>query len=417
MDQSRTPAVVLSGNLGTPSGRLSMNEPALALTRSLGRRGVPVYRFHPDRSLADLRSRYCTQHVPCPNLYDDPEDLVAALVAFAQERPGVTPVLYPASDGAARFIADQQTPLREHFHLTSPSAECIEEVQNKQLLLETAAKVGVPIPDTHFPTDPSELPDIAGSVEYPVVVKPLFSTDWKRSEITDVFGKIKAMKVSSAEELVENCGKLLALSSTFMIQEIVPGPDDNLLTFLGYIDDNGEALAGCVRKKLRQYPPGFGYCCLTESVHDDEIFDLSVRLLNALDYHGIAGVEFKRDPRTGVPKLIEINTRAVRTSGLALGAGVDFPWVAYQDQTRPGSAARSVVADVPVRWWHVRDELAAAGLLMVRGELSPLSWMEGFRGKKLVAGDFAWDDMYPALLSWAQVPRRLFQMIGRSQSR
>lgn len=95
------PAVILSGNTAETSGRRSLNEAALALTRSLGRRGVPVMRFHPDRSLADLRSRYCT-HVPCPNLYDAPSDLVNVLIDFAARSAGI-PVLFPASDGSARL--------------------------------------------------------------------------------------------------------------------------------------------------------------------------------------------------------------------------------------------------------------------------------------------------------------------------
>jgi D-aspartate ligase len=415
MKQPKVPAVILSGNLGTPSGGWSINEPALALTRSLGRKNVPVYRFHPDRSLVDLTSRYCT-HVPCPNLYDDPPALVEKLVQFARAQDNGKPVIFPSSDGSAQFIANNEDALRDHFVLTSPSVACLRKTQNKRRLIETASAMGIPVPETYFPVDPAELSSIGKSVAYPAIIKPLYSPDWKRSAVTEIFGKIKAMEVSEPEALIDSCHKLLSLSSTFMVQEIVAGPDENLLTFLGYIDRKGEALAGCVRKKLRQYPPGFGYCSLTESVHDDEIFELSVKLLQALGYRGIAGVEFKRDARTGSPKLIEINTRAVRTSALAIAAGVDFAWIAYQDCVEPGSAVPALVPKVPVRWIHIRDELAAAGLLMVRRQLSPLAWIRGFWGKSLVAAEFSWDDMWPALLFWAQVPGRLLRLVFRDRT-
>jgi predicted ATP-grasp superfamily ATP-dependent carboligase len=415
MQPSGTPAVVLSGNLGTPVGKWSISEPALAVTRSLGRRNVPVFRFHPDRSLVDLISRYCT-HVPCPNLYEDPDGLVDALTTFARRLNAGAPVLFPASDGAARFIARHEAALGEHYRLTSPTEEHIEKVQNKRYLIEIASSIDVPVPETYFPSEPGELLPIAESVSYPVVIKPLFSTDWKRPEVTKAFGRVKAMQVTEPQDLLDKCRALLALSSTFMVQEIVQGPDDLLLTFLGYIDRDGKPLAGCVRSKLRQFPPDFGYCSLTESVHDDEIFELSVRLLNALEYRGIGCVEFKRDPGTGAPKLIEINTRAVRTSALAIASGVDFPWIAYRDQTEPGSVSPSVVAEVPVRWVHVRDELAAAALLMCRGKLSPIRWIRGFWGKRLVAAEFSWDDVGPALLFWAQVPGRLLNPLFRPRS-
>lgn len=399
------PAVVLSGNLGKAAGKWSINEAALALTRSLGRRGIRVFRFHPDRSLTDLTSRYAT-HVPCPNLYDDPAGLVAALISFAS-KSGTRPVLFPASDGAAQFIADHEEALRDRFRFSSPNATAIAKTQNKRELIELAGRSGVPVPQTYFPTEGSELAGIAERVSYPVIVKPLYSPDWKRAAVTSVFGRVKALEVNEPQQLIEQCDTLISLKSTFMIQEIVSGPDENLITFLGYVGHDGEMLAGCVRKKLRQFPPGFGYVSLTESVDDPEVFDLAMKLLEALDYRGIGCAEFKRDPRDGKPKLIEINTRAVRSSMLAIGAGVDFPWIAYQDCVAPGTVAPVFGGKVPVRWIHLRDEIWAASRLMLKGELSFLGWVKGFFGKPLVVAEFSWDDVRPGLLYWAQTPRKI----------
>lgn len=408
------PAVILSGNLGKPTGKWSMNEPALALTRSLGRRGVRVFRFHPDRSLADLTSRYCT-HVPCPNIYDNRSGLVESLVAFAA-KDGTRPVLFPASDGAAQFIADNEQALRDHFILTSPDAVCISKTQHKRELIEIAGSFGIPVPETYFPTDASELAAIAHRVSYPLIVKPVYSPDWKRPEITSVFGRVKALRVSDQEQLVRMGCILLSLNSVFMIQEIVPGPDENLITFLGYVGHDGQVLAGCVRKKLRQFPPDFGYCCLTESVNDQEVFDLSVKLFRSLDYRGIGCVEFKRDPRDGKPKLIEINTRAVRTSMLAIAAGVDFPWIAYQDCVGRGATEATLHGKVPVRWVHLRDEILAASLLILRGEISFIAWVKGFLNKPIVVAEFSWDDLWPGILFWAQAPRRLATLLFKRKT-
>jgi predicted ATP-grasp superfamily ATP-dependent carboligase len=404
-DKSQVPAVVLSGNLGNRGNNRSMNAIALALTKSLGRQGIPVYRFHPDRSLWDLRSRYC-EYVECPNLYDDPQGLLDALVEFSN-KSGTRPVLFPASDGAAQFVADHEEDLKDHYITTSPDAACISKTQHKRELIEHAAAINIPIPETFFPTSSAKLPGIAKQVSYPMVVKPLYSPDWKRSEVTSVFGQMKALKVFKPEELVEKCSKLMALNSVLMIQEIIDGPDENLITFLGYISRDGQLLAGCVRKKLRQYPPGFGYCCLTESVDDPEVFDLAAKLLKSLDYHGIGCVEFKRDPRDGKPKLIEINTRAVRTSMLAIAAGVDFPYIAYEDCVRPGTVKPSLKGKIPVRWVHLLSELRAAGALIMSGQLSFWQWLKGFMGKQIVIAEFSWDDMVPALLFWSHAIRQL----------
>ncbi len=411
MRTSDIPAVILSGNLGKSNRKRSINEAALALTRSLGRQGVRVFRFHPDRSLTDLSSRYCAS-IRCPNFYEDPAGTLQSLIAFAADS-GVRPVLFPASDGAAQFIADNEQALQDHFVFTSPSALCIAKTQHKRELIEIAGASGVPVPETYFPTDASELVEIAQRLSYPIIVKPVYSPDWKRPEITSVFGKVKAIKIHESGQLVDTCRTLLALKSVIMVQEIVPGPDENLITFLGYFDHDGRVLAGCVRKKLRQFPPGFGYCCLTESVKDQEVFDLSVKLFQTLNYRGIGCVEFKRDPRSGVPKLIEINTRAVRTSMLAIAAGVDFPWIAYQDCTGIGPARPALGGKVPVRWVHLQDEIWAAGRLILSGELSFAEWAKGFLGKPLVVAEFSWDDPWPGLLYWAQAPVQLAKMVRR----
>jgi D-aspartate ligase len=408
---ARAPAVVLSENIRKTSGANSLNEAALALTRSLGRRGVPVYRFHPDRSLSDLKSRYCI-YAPCPNLCDDPQALLAALVRFAKRQP-LRPVLFAASDGSADFIAANEDVLGAYFGLTSPTASCIAKTQNKQALLNMARDAGIDIPETYFPTAAAEIEEISRSISFPAVIKPLYSTAWRSSRVRAVLGQVKALTVENAEELGVVGRKVLSLATPFMVQEVVPGPEENLLTFIGYVGHGGRALAGCVRKKLRQAPADFGYCTLSDTVDNPDIMSLSIKLLGALRYRGIGCVEFKRDPRTGQPKLVEVNTRAVRTSALAIAAGVDFPWIAYQDTVNPGSMKAVLKYKVPVRWIHLYDELKTAGGLMIRNELRLLDWLAGFSGKPLVIAEFSGDDIWPAFHYWCQTPRRLLRAIWR----
>jgi len=136
-----------------------------------------------------------------------------------------------------------------------------------------------------------------------------------------------------------------------------------------------------------------------------------VQLLGALGYRGIGCVEFKRDPRDGKPKLIEINARAVRTSMLAIGADVDFPWIAYRDRVEPGTVSPVVGGRVPVRWVHLRDEIWAASGLILRGKLSPVGWIKGFFGKPIVTAEFSWDDLRPGLVFWAQTPRSIVRRL------
>jgi predicted ATP-grasp superfamily ATP-dependent carboligase len=114
-----------------------------------------------------------------------------------------------------------------------------------------------------------------------------------------------------------------------LIQELIPreGPGYGA-SFL--LDEKGEVRASFVHKRLREYPVTGGASTLRESVRSDDIRDMARALLNALDWFGVAMVEFKVDPRDGTPKLMEINPRFWGSLSLAVEAGVNFPYLLYR---------------------------------------------------------------------------------------
>jgi predicted ATP-grasp superfamily ATP-dependent carboligase len=68
-----------------------------------------------------------------------------------------------------------------------------------------------------------------------------------------------------------------------------------------------------------------------EAVWDDEVVESGTAMLREVRFHGVAQVEFKRDPRNGVLKLIEVNPRLWQWHGLAAECGVDLTCIAYLD--------------------------------------------------------------------------------------
>ena len=116
-----------------------------------------------------------------------------------------------------------------------------------------------------------------------------------------------------------------------MVQELVPGRDDELYTVGSYLSRTGEPLGLFCGRKLRQTPPGIGTCRVGEAVWVEEVVDAALRLLRAFDYHGLSQVEFKRDARDGSFKLMEINPRLWQWHGLAAACGVDLSLIAYDD--------------------------------------------------------------------------------------
>jgi len=93
---------------------------------------------------------------------------------------------------------------------------------------------------------------------------------------------------------------------------------------------NAEPRALFVHKRLREYPLRGGPSTLRESVVRPTVAELGTRLLRALNWYGVAMVEFKVDPRDGVPKLMEVNPKLWGSLSLAIASGVDFPALLYR---------------------------------------------------------------------------------------
>ncbi len=406
----KLPAVVLTGgDQGRAAPGAVMDINALTLTRSLGRHGVPVYRFHDGLSYADLQSRYCT-HVQYPRLHTDQKASAEALIEFAKSC-GCKPILFPAGDLSVEFVSRWSELLDPHYALCIAARDCIETILDKERLYRKAQEIEIAVPQTHWPRSMTELVAVEPRVRFPAVLKPRSSHHWKVDDIRTAIGAVKAIEVQDAGELISAYKRIEHLAPRVMVQEIVPGDDAQLLTFLGYLGRQGQPLAGCVRKKLRQNPARFGYCCLTETVLDSEVMNSALRLLRAVSYRGIVSVEFKRDPRDGILKLIEVNARTARTTGAAIAAGVDLPYIAYLDMSGV-EADPCTTYETGVRWIHVRDDLLAARELMRNGELSLREWVRIFRGR-IVFAEWARDDPRPCLIAWKPLLTRAIRKVGR----
>ena len=78
--------------------------------------------------------------------------------------------------------------------------------------------------------------------------------------------------------------------------------------------------------ETRQMGSGSQYRC--SRTPPSELLTSAEKILNALSWHGVAMVEFKRN-EAGGHWLIEINPRLWGSLAVAIDAGADFPWGLY----------------------------------------------------------------------------------------
>jgi D-aspartate ligase len=288
----------------------------LAAIRSLGRAGVRVLAVDHRPSALGFRSRYAKRFV-CP----DPHADEARFIAFIRALGRI--VVFPTHDEALNSIARHLPEL--DVLAPFPKWDVLEQVQSKRAQLEHALSAGVDVPETRYPGSAEEARAAAQEVGVPVLVKPERPIGFKQRFRRQAFRCESLAEVEDAYGRAEEFGP--------MVQELIPGGDDTLFTVGSYISRDGRPRGVFSGRKLRQTPPGIGTCRVGEAVWVQESVDAALALLRAFGYFGLSQVEFKRDPRDGRFKLMEINPRLWQWHGLASACSVDLPLIAYADLT------------------------------------------------------------------------------------
>ncbi|MFB3041919.1 MAG: ATP-grasp domain-containing protein, partial [Candidatus Poribacteria bacterium] len=92
----------------------------------------------------------------------------------------------------------------------------------------------------------------------------------------------------------------------------------------------GESLFAFQHVRVHEPIMGGGSSYRKSVALDSELLEASTKLLKALNYTGVAMVEFKVNFKTGAWVFIEINARFWGSLPLAVAAGADFPYYLYQ---------------------------------------------------------------------------------------
>jgi D-aspartate ligase len=348
----------------------------LAAIRSLGRAGIPVLAVDHRPSALGFRSRYA-RAVPSPDPGLEPEAFVETL---ARQEPGV---LLPTHDPPLNAVARHRDRLAG-FRFPFPAWDVLARIQDKRGQLEAATAAGVPVPETRHPQSAAEARAAGNELGYPVLVKPSEPVGFKRR-----FGR-QAFRAESDAEVDRAYGDAEEFAP--MVQELIPGGDEELYSLGSYLREDGEALGLFCGRKLLQVPPVIGTCRVGESVWVQDVVDAGLRLLRALGFHGISQVEFKRDTRDGSFKLMEVNPRLWQWHGLAAACGVDLPLIAYRDLA--GEELSAVSMNGERRRWAIS---------LMPGERPAVP-----RGR-YVDAVFARDDLRPGLVLASRVVRGAFR--------
>jgi D-aspartate ligase len=366
----------------------------LGIVRSLGRQGVPVCVIDDERSIAGA-SRFTTHRLHVPDLSS--ADATLEALRAARSRFGLEGwVLYPTRDETVAVLAAHRAELSGHFRVPTPSYACVEQAWDKRRTYRLAEQLSIPVPRTWYPTDETDLAQVDTSV--PLVVKPaikehfFYATGVKGWRVTSRSGLLEAFRRGTS--VVGNAGELL-------VQEMIPGGGARQHSYCAFFKD-GAPLASMTVVRRRQHPSDLGRSTtFAETIDEPALTKPSLRFLAEIGYYGLAELEYKLDPRDGLLKLLDVNARTWGYHSLGPAAGVDFPFLLFQDQV--GEPIPPVRARPGVRWVRLTTDVPNAVRDLRRGALDLREYVSSLRGVDTEAV-FSRHDPLPGLYEFALLP-------------
>lgn len=382
-----TPVVVLNGQLG-----------ALAIMRSLGPLGIPLYVVSNNYSDPAMRSRYCRERFALRFEEERPEPYLELLLALGK-RLGGRSILIPTSDVTAQFVADHADVLRPHFRFQENSSELVSRLSSKREMFQLALNHRVPTPHTVFPRNLEDVLAYAQTGTFPIMLKGIHGSRLQARAHKPM------VIVNSPDELLDAYRRMEdPLSPNLMIQELIPGADDQVYIFNGYFNDRSECLVGFTGFKVRQYPVHIGCASLGECRQVDEVARLTVDFMRAIGYRGILDIGYRLDPRDGSYKVLDINPRVGQAFRLFVAENDhDVVKALYLDFT--GQEQPPVVAREGRRWAIEDFDLVSSLKYYQEGSLGAQAWARSFRGLEEVAW-FNWHDPAPVLEMFNRLARQ-----------
>jgi protein-tyrosine-phosphatase/predicted ATP-grasp superfamily ATP-dependent carboligase len=290
----------------------------VAIARSLHRLGIPV-------TFADMGgpgnapgSRAIRDSVRLPNYRNMPAEFIEQLTELIQV--GRYDTLLPCSDAGLVAVSDHYARLAALLYVGCPEPHIVKRVLDKDQTIEAAKACGLRVPVTYDAPDLTTLEKLRNRLRFPLIAKPRSKEDERRhtfkSKYFISFQNLRDAFLTEPEFGTQN-----------LLQEYCVGEGVGIEVLL----HEGAPVALFQHRRLKELPisGGGSVVCLSEPLNP-ELADSAVRLLQRLEWRGVAMVEFRYDRGARQATLMEVNGRYWGSLPLAIRAGVDFPLYEWQ---------------------------------------------------------------------------------------
>lgn len=233
--------------------------------------------------------------------------------------------IMPISEGYHNALIKMRPQLEPDVHVFSPSRDAFDKATDKDFMQSLCRELGVPV--ARGMRFDQLMADGAGdALRLPVVLRT------RRQNIRG--GKKAAWKAAYAEtpaQLSQLHEEVREYADNVIVQEYHPGVEDHVQILMhdgrafmvgDYIGEHHMPLAG-------------GVTVQRVSCHHEDLVKDAEKLLQAIGFQGVAGVQFHYDPATDQYIFLEINPRFSGGLPTVIMAGFEAPFLLWQSHFEP----------------------------------------------------------------------------------
>lgn len=349
------------------------NRVGYTILKSLHQKGLKVWAADTSKRNICSMSKFCTGNFTYPDPFTEEDAFIQVLKdKVAELRPRV---LMPTHDESV-VIMRHRDEFPADLIIPYEGEEKLLLLANKAESTELARKAGVPVPEVYKSIDEVK--------SYPVVFKTVIGNSAK-----GVFFP------KDREELVKLMDK--HKDEETLLEEWIGGTDYSVdcVRWDGFCKTS-------VYHALVTKTDGGGTTTQREIVYMPQLEAAALKLMDAVDFHGVCGLDFRYDAENN--KIAYIETNARFTGGLAtpVAAGFDIPWIVYKLATE-GKYTEPINVRIGTRTkWILGDIITLVGrILKFKWNLSELRRVFSFSGfdayddfckddKRAILGEFSY---------------------------
>jgi len=375
----------------------------LWVVRSLGRGGLTVYTVcHSERALP-AHSRYSSG---AWRLESRPWE--AGFVEEVQQLAAKREVgaIMTVSEAYHKALIRCRDRFEPNVHIFSPPAEAFEKAMDKDYMYRLALQLDVPVARGTTLDEFMAQTGSGRSLRFPLVLRT------RNQNASDETAPWKAAYAENAGDLKRLYETVEDIASNVLIQEYHPGVEDHIQVLMHdgepfmvgeYIGEHHMPLAGGVTVQR--------VTCRHENIIRD-----AVRLLQAIGWDGVGGVQFHYDPRTGRYVFLEVNPRFIGGLPTVIMAGFDAPFLLWQSHFEPermqrgryrlGLRSRVLGGDANWMFGMIRRDPLPPGQTHI-GHLSAVARFFWNFGPWTRDDVLSFTDLKPAWVDWRGMVRKL----------